>query len=52
MATAPTVAAVATLEPDVAAKPAQVSTLAMASPPGMWPTHLRAMSNSLRPTPA
>ena len=52
MATAPTVAAVATLEPEVAAKPALVSTLAMARPPGSWPTHLRATLNSLCPTPA
>src|SRR5690606_15050148 len=52
MATEPTVAAVATLEPEVQANPALVSTLAMARPPGQCPTHLRATLNRRWPTPA
>ena len=36
------VAAVAALEPQMAAKAAQARTVAMAIPPLIWPTHVKA----------
>jgi len=45
------VAAVAFVEPQMAAKPAQAPTVAMASPPGQCPINLYAVSKSLRDMP-
>ena len=45
-------AAVALLAPDTAAKPAAANTVAMASPPGIQPTHRRAASNAAWVMPA
>src|SRR3546814_6470028 len=52
MATCATVAAVATLEPDTAAKHALANTVEVGSPPGIEPNHVRAASKALDATPA
>ncbi len=45
------VAAVATEEPQIAAKPPQASTVAMPRPPRRWPISALAARNSSRLTP-
>ena len=45
------VAAVATDEPQIAAKPPQAATVAMPSPPRRWPTNVLAARNNSRLTP-
>ncbi|MDT4850619.1 hypothetical protein FQZ97_847720 [compost metagenome] len=49
--TVPTVAAVATLEPEVAANSVEAAMLVCMSPPGMWPTHLSSASNNFSARP-
>ena len=51
MATVPMVAAVATDEPEMAAKRAQDRMVATASPPGQWPTQLCTAAKSRAPAP-
>ncbi len=51
-ATLAMVAAVAIEEPQMAPKPAQAHTVAMASPPRRWPMHLWAARNSSCDMPA
>ena len=45
------VAAVATDEPEIAAKPPHAATVAKPSPPRIWPTKVFAARNSSRLTP-